>query len=233
MGEEAQAIVTSGLTKRFGYSYAVRDLSVSVSCRSVLLILGPNGAGKTTVLRLLATALRPTAGRATIFGIDLLRDASRVREVSAFVGTSHGMYEALTARENLAFAAAMSGRPDSAQKLLTHVGLAAGVSRPVRTFSQGMKRRLGLARAWIQLPRLLLLDEPFSGLDPEGNHLVEELVAEVKARDGTVVLATHDWERAMRVADVVIALDAGRQVEVMAAADVSAPRLRVLAGGRP
>lgn len=232
MAEYSHAIVTCGLTKRFGYSYAIRDLSITIPSRSVLLIVGPNGAGKTTLLRLLATALRPSAGQATIFGRNLLTDAEKIRQFIAFVGTSHGMYAALTARENLAFVAAMSGHQNPEGDLLGRVGLDHVAGRLVRTFSQGMKRRLALARAWVQMPRLLLLDEPFSGLDAEGNQLVEALVSDVKTRDGNVVLATHEWERGLRLADVVVALAAGRQVEVLPAADISAPRLRVLAGGR-
>ncbi len=232
MGRAPHAVVTEGLTKRFGYSYAVHQLSITVPHRSVLLVVGPNGAGKTTLLRLLATALRPSAGRATVFGHDLVRDADAVREIIAFVSTSHGMYEALTATENLSFAAAMSGRPDPEKLLLDRVGLGQVADRPVRTFSQGMKRRLALARAWIQTPRLLLLDEPFSGLDAEGHQLVEALVSEVTARGGSVILATHQWERGLGLADLVVALAGGRQMEVAAAEDVSAPRLRALARGR-
>lgn len=229
------AVQTLGLSRRFAHHYALRELSLSVPPSSGLLVVGPNGAGKTTLLRLLATALRPSAGGATIFGRDLVRDADAVRGVTVFVGTAHGMYEALTARENLAFAAAMSARPgaeESLDALLERVGLVHVSHRPVRTFSQGMKRRLALARAWLLAPRLLLLDDPFSGLDTEGLRLVEALVLEVKAQGGAVILATHEWERGLPLADTVIALSAGRQREEAAAEAVSAPRLRALAGGR-
>ena len=231
----APAVQTHGLSRRFAYHYALRELSLSVPSSSGLLVVGPNGAGKTTLLRLLATALRPSAGRAAIFGHDVVRDADAVRGVTVFVGTAHGMYEALTARENLAFAAAMSGRPEaknSLDALLERVGLVHVSHRPVRTFSQGMKRRLALARAWLLRPRLLLLDDPFSGLDAEGARLVEALVQEVKAQGGAVILTTHEWEHGLPLADTVIALAAGRQVEAADAQGVSAPRLRALAGGR-
>jgi heme ABC exporter ATP-binding subunit CcmA len=226
------AVQTQGLTRRFDLHVALRDLSLSLPAASVLLVVGPNGAGKTTLLRLLATSLRPSAGRATVFGHDLVRDADAVRRITTYVGTAHGMYEGLTARENLAFAAAMSGRPDQADAVLERVGLSQVGDNPVRTFSHGMKRRLALARAWMLAPRLLLLDEPFSGLDAEGTLLVDALVAEVKSAGGCAVLATHEWERGLHLADVVIGLARGRQVEAAAAAEVSAPRLRALAGGR-
>ncbi len=226
------AVQTQGLSRRFDLHYALRDLSLTLPAATVLLVVGPNGAGKTTLLRLLATSLRPSAGRATIFGSELVRDADAVRRITAYVGSTHGMYEALTASENLVFAAAMSGRPDQSRAVLERVGLSPVAHKPVRTFSQGMKRRLALARAWMLAPRLLLLDDPFSGLDAEGTLLVDALVTEVKSSGGSAVLATHEWERGLHVADIIIGLARGRQVEAAPAAEVSAPRLRALAGGR-
>jgi ABC-2 type transport system ATP-binding protein len=122
----ALAVQTHGLSRRFAHHYALRELSLSVPSSSGLLVVGPNGAGKTTLLRLRATALRPSAGQAVIFGHDVVRNADAVRGVTVFVGPAHGMYDALTARENLAFAAAMSGRPggeESLDALLERVGL--------------------------------------------------------------------------------------------------------------
>ncbi len=232
MSAETPAIVASGLSKRFAFSYAVRGITLSIPRRSTLLVVGPNGAGKTTLLRLLATALRPSAGQAHIFGYDLVRDVEAVRRLSAFLRTAHGMYEALTGYENLAFAAAMSGRPVPTADWLDRYGLSEVAHRPVRTFSQGMKRRLGLARLRVLAPKLLLLDEPFTGLDREGIGLIDTLVAEVKARDGSVVIATHEWERGLQLADAVVALADGRQVEVSPAMGVSTPTVQALAGGR-
>ncbi len=232
MAEEQSAIIAKGLTKRFGGFCAVRDISIALAPGSVLLVVGPNGAGKTTLLRLFATAVRPSAGSASIFGRDLVRETEAVRRMTAFVGTAHGMYEALTAWENLAFAAAMSSRPEPTVKWLERVGLGHAAHHPVRTFSQGMKRRLALARVWLLAPRLLLLDEPYTGLDAEGLGLIDAVISEVKARDGSIVLATHEWERGLRRADTVVALAEGRQVAVAAAMEVSGPRLRALAGGR-
>lgn len=220
------AVVADGLTKRFGLVYAVRDVSMSLPPSTVLLVIGPNGSGKTTLLRLLATALRPTAGRASIFGVDLVREADTVRRLTAFVATTTGLYEGLTGRENLAFAIAMSGVRTTPQEWLTRTGLAELADRPVRTFSQGMKRRLALARAWLRAPQLLLLDEPFSGLDVDGVRLIEALIADVTSRDGSVIICTHEWERGMRLADRMISLAGGRVVESTA---LSAPRSEVAA----
>ncbi len=232
MTEELQAVVAVDLTKRFASSYAVRDISLTIAPCSTLLVVGPNGAGKTTLLRLLATAVRPTAGRAEIFGHDLVRDADTVRRLSAFLGTAHGMYETLTPHENLAFAAAMSGRPMPVGHWLERVGLGSVAHRPLRTLSQGMKRRLALARLALLGPRLLLLDEPFAGLDAEGMSAIDTLVDEVKARGGSVVLATHEWERGLRLADATIALADGRQIAINSASRMSSPTVRTLARGR-
>jgi len=221
-----------GLARRFDRNVALRPLSLSLPAGAVLLLVGPNGAGKTTLLRLLATSLRPTAGRAAVFGWDVVRNADAVRRVCVYVGTSHGMYEGLTAQENLAFAAAMGGKGDTARAALERVGLTGVGHHPVRTFSTGMKRRLALARAWLLEPRLLLLDDPFSALDADGMGLVDDLTAHVKSTGGSVILATHEWERGVRLADMVVGLAEGRQVATASAAEVTPPRLRALAGGR-
>lgn len=229
------AVETSGLTRRFGPTHALRDLSLTVPAGSTLLVAGPNGAGKTTLLRLLATALRPSGGRASIFGADLLRDGDIVRGMTVLVPASAAAYGALSGEENLAFALAMSGAPAARSAdiapALARMGLARVGPHPVRTYSQGMKRRLGLARAWILRPRLLLLDDPFGGLDAEGCALVETLVGEVRSAGGTAVLATHEWERGLPLADRVIALVDGRQAEAGEGRAVSPSRLRSLVGG--
>lgn len=225
MTEVTLAVAADGLSRRFGLVQAVRGVSLSLSPGSVLLLVGPNGSGKTTLLRLLATALRPTAGWAQIFGRDAVREAGAVREITAFVGSSPGLYGALSAIENLEFAAAMSGvrRPGVAS--LEAVGLNHVAHRPVRTFSQGMKRRLALARAWMRAPRLLLMDEPFNGLDADGLRVLEQFVNDVKNRRGSIVLATHEWERGLTLADSVIALVDGRTVAMAPSEQFSAARL--------
>ncbi|HET6781888.1 MAG TPA: ABC transporter ATP-binding protein [bacterium] len=207
------AVVADGLTRRFGLVYAVRDLSVSVPRSAVLLVMGPNGSGKTTFLRLLATALVPTAGRASIFGVDVIREPNTVRRTTAYVAAVPGFYAGLTAQENLAFAAAMSSARVEPREWLVRVGLGEVANRPVRTFSQGMKRRLALACAWLRAPTLLLLDEPFSGLDADGRRVVEALIADVKSRNGSAIICTHEWESGMALADHVITLTGGRVVE--------------------
>jgi heme exporter protein A len=229
---DVPAVSAHALARRFGVLWAVRDITLVLPPRSVLLLVGPNASGKTTLLRLLATALRPTAGAASVFGHDLARDAHAVRRLTSFVGTAAGGYDLLTARENLQFAAAMSGRPDEpVLRWLRRVGLDGVADRPLRTFSSGMKRRLALARAWLAAPRLLLLDEPYSGLDRDGITLVDAIVTDTTRHGGSVVIATHDWERGVKAADTVLALMAGQPVEVAPAAQLTAAALAAAAGG--
>ena len=233
VSDDLSAVSARGLGRRFSLQWAVRDVTFVLPPRSVLLVVGPNASGKTTLLRLLATALRPTDGGGSVFGHDLVRDADAVRVLTAFVGTSAGAYDLLTVRENLAFAAAMRGRPDApVATWLDRVGLTPVADDPVRVLSSGMKRRLALAQAWLAAPRLLLLDEPYGGLDRDGVALVAEMTEDTTRRGGSVVIATHEWERVMNEADAVLALAAGQPVEVGPVAQLTAADLAAAAGGR-
>ncbi len=206
-------VVTESLGRRFGPVVALADVSLWVAEGSCLLLAGPNGSGKTTLLRVLATALRPTEGRAWVCGYDVASEGGRVRQVCAYLGTSPGLYGALTGWENLCLAADLCGRPRSrVGDLLARVGLEAVAHRPVSTYSLGMRRRLGLARVLLQEARVVLLDEPFVGLDEQGRGLVEELVREVKGQGGAVVVASHDRDRGLRVCDAVAELQDGQLV---------------------
>lgn len=204
-------VVTDALGRRFGAVVALRGVGLRVREGTCLLLLGPNGSGKTTLLRVLATALRPTEGRAWVCGYDVVSEGHRVRELCAFLGTSPGVYAGLTGFENLCLAADLCGRPRwQVAELVGWAGLEQVAHRLVRTYSLGMRRRLALARVRLQEPRVLLLDEPFVGLDEEGTRLVGELVTGVKNRGGAVVLATHDRDRARAVCDAVAELESGR-----------------------
>jgi len=223
------ALETVELRRRFGPHTALTGVTLTALPGSAWLLVGPNGAGKTTLLRLVATALRPTGGTARVFGRDVVRDAPAVRTLVAVAGAADGAYEALTPREHLTFAAAMSGRPVPPD-LLARVA-----DRRVEELSQGLRRRLALARVRLLAPRLLLLDEPFTALDAEGQHLVEDLVRTVTERGGAVVLATHEWERGLRLADHVAVLVGGRLVAQGPRQGMTVERLRTLvaAGAAP
>ena len=175
------------------------------------MLAGRNGSGKSTLLRVLSTAIRPDLGAARVLGFDLVREREDVRRGVALLSHYSYLYEALTPRENLEVAAdhLRVGR-DRIQPLLQRVTLDARANDPVSTFSAGMRKRLSFARVLLQSPRLVLLDEPYGQLDPEGFKLVDDVVAELKAAGTSVIMATHQVERVSKMADQTITLEAGR-----------------------
>jgi heme exporter protein A len=206
-------IETSGLVKLYGMHAALRGVTLEVPAGQVLTILGHNGSGKTTLIRLLATLARPTAGRGRIAGHDLIDGRDRVRRLVAIVGHATHLYDDLTARENLAFAEALSGRradPSRIEAALAKVGLDGLAGTRVRALSSGLRRRVALARAMLHDPRVLLLDEAFSGLDQDGTKRLEDYLHAFKAGGGAAVVVTHSLGRALAIADRVAILAGGR-----------------------
>jgi heme exporter protein A len=201
------------LGRGFGSVRALGELDLLVHSGESLAIFGPNGAGKTTLLKLLATVLTPTEGSLRLFGERELRPEIRRR-----IGMlSHGsfLYGDLTAAENLQFYAALFGIGNVAQRveeMLAEVRLTAWRDRPVRTFSRGMEQRLALARAFLHAPDLLLLDEPFSGLDPQAVLHLQEILTRAHRQGKTIVLTTHDIESGLEVCDRAVILCGGRMV---------------------
>ncbi len=176
-------------------------------------LLGANGAGKTTLLRVLATLLRPSGGRLRLFGEDAASRPAAVLRKIGYVGHESACYVDLTARENLAFYAELYGVTDADERvaeLVEWTGLGSAARRPVRTFSRGMTQRLALARALLHRPELLLLDEPFSGLDPQATSTLDALLRDLRAAGHAIVLATHDVPRAAALASRVVMLHRGR-----------------------
>jgi heme exporter protein A len=208
-------IAAVGLRKSFGATVVLEDVSLEVPAGQCLALLGPNGAGKTTLLRVLGTLARPSAGRLVIDGADALRDPDAVRARIGMVAHGSYVYEDLTALENLRFWAVMGGldaRPERLRERLQAVELDAMAGERARTFSAGMKRRLALARVTLGQPRVLLLDEPFSGLDRQGQKWLGEFLLAFKAGGGAIVLATHGFATALAVADRAVILAGGRIV---------------------
>ncbi len=176
---------------------------------------GPNGSGKTTLLRMLATLSTPSCGTLEIFGLDVGRQREAIRHGVSLVSHSLYLYPGLTARETLVLWGRLGGvvlEPESVVAALDVVGLADVGDRRVGGFSAGMRKRLALARARIESPRLLLLDEPFSALDDSGCRLVQSWVREFVEQGGTVMLASHDPERATPICDWRVDLAAGQIV---------------------
>ncbi|HEX6655669.1 MAG TPA: heme ABC exporter ATP-binding protein CcmA [Candidatus Limnocylindria bacterium] len=206
------AVATHELARLFGRSAALAGVSLQVQRGAVIALLGPNGAGKTTLLRILATSLRPSFGTAQVDGIDVTRRPDLIRQRVAYLPHATGLYDDLTAAENLRFAAALRGVPqvaNAAADALARVGLAVDADRRVSGFSAGMRHRLALGRLLLGTPSLVLLDEPHATLDAEGMALVDRLVEGWQAAGATVLVASHQAERVTRLADGWLRLDGG------------------------
>jgi heme exporter protein A len=204
--------VLSAVAHRYGRRWALRGVSVTVESGEILGIIGHNGSGKSTLLRVAATAIRPTQGGGTVHGLDLVKQASRVREIVALLSTDPGMYGDLTALENLHFAARMLGVRDDGlllQRALDRVGLGREGHERARNMSSGMQRRLSIARLLLREPKVLLLDEPYNSLDPEGAKLVNMVIRETRDRGGSVLLVAHDVSRAEGLPDRTIEMNDG------------------------
>ena len=224
--DSTPAVECVGLAHRFGVKWALRGVSLRVEPGEIVALLGRNGSGKSTLIRAVATALRPTRGTARVYGRDVRTDPGAVREITALVGHSTGVYEDLTVAENLRFACRMAGEPADPARILAameKVGLAHEAHARARDLSAGQQRRIGLARVLLRPVQLLLLDEPYTSFDDEGVARVNELLAELRGRGGAAIVITHDPERARRVVDRTITLDAGAIVE-------STPALKVAHG---
>lgn len=194
----------------FGSHLALAHIELTVAHGERVLLTGPNGAGKSTLLRLIATAISPSKGDGRVLGFDLSRERIEIRARTELVGHRTRLYEDLTPVEYLRYVASLwlSGGPVEIHRALEAVGLERMGSDRIRHLSQGMRQRLALARAWLRRPQLLLLDEPYMALDDAARDTVDRLAR--AGDDLTVILATHDVERAMRLADRVIRLDRGR-----------------------
>jgi ABC-2 type transport system ATP-binding protein len=206
-------ILTEGLTKRFGRRTAVADLSLSVGAGEVFGLLGPNGAGKTTTIGMLLALVRPSGGRAVVLGHDVQREpALALRGVGAMV-EAPAFYPYLSARDNLRVLARAGGLPEArVGAALAAVDLVARARDRFRSFSQGMKQRLGIAAALLPDPALLILDEPTNGLDPAGQREIRALIAGLASRGRTIVLCSHLLHEVEQLCDRVAILNRGRLV---------------------
>ena len=199
-------IVTEKLTKSFGEIVAVNQLTLSVKRGEVFGLLGPNGAGKTTTVRMLAALLIPSGGTAHVAGFQIGEDDQDIRRKIGLLPESPGLYDSLSAEQNLAFFGSMYGVENIAeqiQKYLELLGLWNRRYEPVGTFSKGMRQKLAIARALIHEPDVLFLDEPTSGLDPQASRLVREFIEELKGEGRTIILTTHNLVEADRLCDRV------------------------------
>jgi heme ABC exporter ATP-binding subunit CcmA len=209
-----RAIEVSGIGKRFGSRWVLRGITMDVRRGEVVGLMGPNGSGKSTALRVIGTLLRPNAGSALVNGLDVVRDAADVRELVGYLSHVPGLYDDLTARENLRFAADMLGLPHApVDDTLEQVGLARVANERVRGFSAGMQRRLALARLILRDPAVLLLDEPYSNLDTDGVTLVNSIISSIVRAGGVALIALHELAPARELLDRTLMISDGRIAE--------------------
>ena len=227
-------LVIERLTKRYGRLAAVQDLTLSVEPGTTFGFLGLNGAGKTTTIRMLVDLLRPTAGRARIFGFDTRTEGRAARALVGYLPGENPFYDDMTGQAALDLLSRLSGHEPGAgrQRLLDRFALGAPeLARPLREYSTGMKRKLGIVQAFQHDPPLVILDEPSEGLDPMMQEAFYDLLEDTRRRGRTVFLSSHVLSEVERVCDRIGVLRAGRLVLVSTVAEIRhlAPRrVRVL-----
>lgn len=194
----------NGISRRYGRHWALLRVSFDIPEGRTVLLTGPNGAGKTTLLRVLATALTPTRGHLELFGVPAADNLESLRRRIGLLTHKSNLYEDMTAYESLAMLTRFDRGIEAKciPAVLERVGLAARSHNATRTFSAGMQRRLTIARLLLTSPDLVLLDEPFTQLDPEGVDLMTEVVCELKQGGATIVMSTHDIERGLALCDL-------------------------------
>jgi len=209
-----EVVVVDHLTKRFGRVLAVDDLSFRLETGSVTGFLGPNGAGKTTILRMLLGLVRPTSGTALVFGHPYREHSEPARRTGAVLEAAD-FHPGRSGREHLITLALAAGLPASrADEVLDVVGLTKAAGRGVKTYSLGMRQRLGLAAALLRNPDLLILDEPANGLDPEGVHWLRVFMRDFAAAGGTVLVSSHVLAEAALTVDRVVIIGRGRLMKI-------------------
>ena len=197
-------IVAKGLTKRFGDVLAVDSLDMDVRPGEIFGFLGPNGAGKTTTIRMLSALISPTSGKAKVAGYEVGREDNEIRRNAGILTESPGLYDRLSAERNLSFFAELHDVEDVAgqvERYLRLLGLWDRRGDVAATFSKGMRQKLAIARAMLHEPKVLFLDEPTAGLDPETARLVREFIGELKDKGRTIFLCTHNLDEADRLCD--------------------------------
>jgi ABC-2 type transport system ATP-binding protein len=210
-------IQADGLSKKFGKVQALTELTLTLPAGQPVAILGPNGAGKTTFIRMVATLLAPDRGTLVVNGVDVVHDAMAVRRMIGLAGQSAAVEEMMTGRENLVMVARLygQGRKEavaSGQRILELMDLVESADRQVRTYSGGMRRRLDLGASLVGSPRLLLLDEPTTGLDPGSRNEVWDTVHAMSQGGTDIVLTTQYLDEADHLAATIVIIDDGRVI---------------------
>jgi ABC-2 type transport system ATP-binding protein len=200
---DGAAISLSGVTKRFGDVTALQDVDLAVESGEIYGFLGPNGAGKSTTIDIVLDFVRPTNGEVEVFGMDARRESKRIRERIGVLPEGFHVYERLTGRQHLEFAINSKGADDDPEALLERVGIPEAADRKAGGYSKGMMQRLALAMALVGDPDLLILDEPSTGLDPNGAREMRSIIREERDRGATVFFSSHILEQVEAVCDRV------------------------------
>jgi heme exporter protein A len=206
-------VAVDKLDKIFGARWALHGVSLKIQQGEIVALVGPNGAGKTTLLRSIAALARPSAGRISIGKIPLAEHPNAARAALGFVGHQTFMYDDLTARENLSFFAQLYDIPDIPQRVAQvaeQVGITNRLNDVTRTLSRGLQQRLTIARMLLHQPAVLLLDEPYTGLDKVAADLLDRIMLTAKQEMRAVLFSTHELERGLAVCDRAIIMQAGR-----------------------
>jgi heme exporter protein A len=209
---DALALDSRDIEKKFGYSLAVRNISLQVRRGEFVALFGRNGAGKTTFLKIAATLMRPTKGTLSIEGFDIGKQPEEARRRIGFLSHNTFVYRDLSAIDNLRFFCRLYGVDDSEERLLgllDRVGLRKRAGDVVRAFSRGLQQRVGIARTLLHDPSLILLDEPYTGLDANASQVLNELLDAAVKSGKTVILTTHDVEQGLRGATRAVIVDRG------------------------
>lgn len=225
------AIELRDVVRRFGHLTALRGVTLAIPEGQTFALFGPNGAGKSTLLRIIATLGRPSSGTVRIRNIDVRESPEQVRAHIGLISHHTLLYDDLTAFENLAFYAKMYGlqnMPHCVNDALDTVGLLDRQRDRVRGFSRGMKQRLAIARATLHQPEILLLDEPFTGLDTAARTLLANMIKNLRSQGRTILLVTHDLEQGLSLADRFGILQQGTLIHDAPTQDITEIDLRAL-----
>jgi ABC-2 type transport system ATP-binding protein len=227
MSSNEMVVVADNLTKRFGDFVAVDQFNLEVKSGSIVSLLGPNGAGKTTIVRMLATLIEPTSGSATVCGYDVVRDGDAVRSVLSLTGQFAALEDNLTAAENLTLMARLRGYSRSSaakvtESLIDRFDIGEFRDKLVKSVSGGQRRRVDLAASLVVMPKVLILDEPTTGLDPRSRQVVWSTIRDLVSNGVTLFLTTQYLEEADALADYIVLLDHGRATARGTANDLKA-----------
>jgi heme exporter protein A len=214
-GGPPPVVVAQEITRLYGPRRALAGVDLTIRTGDFLTLFGPNGAGKTTLLKAIAMLIRPTSGTLSLFGLDSGRWTDRVKRRIGLIGHAGFAYDGLTGRDNLKFYGRLydvDHRVDRADELLRQVGLQDRADDAVRTYSRGMRQRLAIARALIHDPALVLLDEPYTGLDQHASSMLRSLLDQVRGRGRSVVMVTHQLAEGLRLSNRIAIMARGRIV---------------------